>query len=114
MKIIAQIDYEHTTCSGKPSISFYCEDCHLSFCGHHIDAYFWQTNLDKANLKLSIDLFLKAIHEKNIECLFQKVKTGKKLLKALCQCDPKIVSLEYHKSFKRARKILEVALNTVE
>ncbi len=111
MKIIAKIDYKQKTCSGKPSISFYCEDCRLSYCGHSIDGYFWQTHLDKTRLQSSMDEFLQAINGKNTDHLFQKSKTGKRLLRAFCHCDPKITSFEYHKNVKRAQRILEVALH---
>jgi len=105
MKIMARIDFQRTTCSGKPTISFYCEDCHLLYCGHCIDGYFWQTNLDKTSLQSSIEEFLQAINDKSTEYLFRKAKTGKRLFRALCHCDPKIISIEYHKGLKRAQRI---------
>lgn len=113
MKIKCEISRNRLTVSGKPALDFICEHCRLRYGGLNIDAYFWQSCLPKEDLEKAMEEFVSRLNNQDVRGLFPKEKTGKKLINALCHCDPKVVDLDFVRSVKRAKAILEAGLKLI-
>lgn len=99
-----------TTVSGKPAISFNCIYCNCSFLAGNLTAFFYQSNITKDNLKQALQEFVDSINNNTASKLFNKPTIGKKLYNQLCNCDAKITDIEYLRSVKRAKAILNNGL----
>lgn len=109
MQITFKID-TWTTCSGKPAISFRCDHCNCSFLANSLTGYFYQSYIPKDNLEQALQAFVDSINNYTVMELFNKPKTGNKLYNQLCNCDSKITDIEYLKSVKQAKAILNRGL----
>ena len=109
MKIVAKVNTSIKTYSGKPSLQFQCEHCKTVFL--NLDAYFWQSSLNKDYLTVALSKFTAAINENKVSVLFKKPSTGNKIYKNhLCNCNPDIIDIEYIRAVRRAKDNLNKAL----
>ena len=63
----------------------------------------------RENMEAACKEFIGRINSDALD-MFEKSKTKNKLKRELCYCDPKIVDIEYLKSVKRAKIILQLGL----
>lgn len=108
MKIAAKINTSIKTCSGKPSFDFRCEHCKTVFLD--FSSYFWQSSLNKDDINIALSQFTTAVNENRVSALFNKPSTGKKLYSHLCNCNPNAIDIERIRSVRRAKAILNKAL----
>ena len=92
-----------TTHSGKPGIAFQCDHCNLAFI--ELSGFFYQTVIPKDNLEEALQVFVDSINNHTVKKLFNKPKTANKLYNQLCNCDSKIIDIEYLRGIKRANDI---------
>jgi hypothetical protein len=109
-----EIDYEignYKTKSGKASINFICKHCrsiYMPLCG-----FYYQADLDKKDLKKSLQIFVDKINS-NDESLFKKKRTFYRLKSQLCDCNEKVIDFERIVRHQRAKEILRLGLMSMQ
>jgi len=103
-----------TSQSGNPHISVHCEHCGLG--DFHLPGHVYAAEL-KANprthLAQACEEFFERLNLKD-NSLFKSPKTAVKIMRSLCDCDPKIVDIESVRAKKRAQEILRIALQRLD
>lgn len=96
--------------SGNPKVSFSCAHCGLI--DFYMGGYLYAAKLSKSpreNIEAACQEFVDRINYGDFN-LFTNPKTANKLRRELCHCDPNIIDFEHVRGVKRARTILQIAL----
>lgn len=104
----------YTTNSGKQVIEFRCSHCHGVYLPNDLTGFFYNSNINKDNLEVALQLFVDSINAQKEMKIFSNPRTARKIREHLCNCDPKIIDFEYLQAVKRAKEICRRGIEIFE